>query len=453
MLAGFMALACFTVGALPLSGGDPEAEAQALLEKAQKLSSKGQYERAFREYQKLAEAYPGTSAGITASQRSRPNCLLGWSELVRHGPPENRVDIAVMGDGYTLEKQNSFDDLAEDVPRIFQRDSVFREYYSYLNITRANLKSEEDGLDGYGREASTAVDASVWAESAQGQVIVDFDRVQSYLRQLYNEDGLAIVVVPLGIAGTGGRGVAAVGGRDFKTMIHEFGHSFANLKDEYDNHTVPRGEIPNDINVANGEDPKTVPWAHWLEAEVPGIGVYEGADGRVRGAFRPTNNCRMATGESFCRVCREALVLRIYDFVDPIDASTPPPLDPARPLEGSEPHGFEVVAMRPETHVLECRWWVLPEELAPRPQRRDYRLRRERGALKEIEEEPVLVSRVNKKAVHRFELDPGQLEPGTYRVICRVRDTTSLRGEKWPWVLLDEYGVLESERSWKVVVP
>jgi hypothetical protein len=38
-------------------------------------------------------------------------------------------------------------------------------------------------------------------------------------------------------------------------------------------------------------------------------------------------------------------------------------------------------------------------------------------------------------------------------VICRVKDTTKLRGEKWPWVLKDELGLLESERAWWIEVP
>jgi hypothetical protein len=37
-------------------------------------------------------------------------------------------------------------------------------------------------------------------------------------------------------------------------------------------------------------------------------------------------------------------------------------------------------------------------------------------------------------------------------VIVRVRDTTELRSERFPWVLLDQHGLLESERGWWVVV-
>ena len=36
-----------------------------------------------------------------------------------------------------------------------------------------------------------------------------------------------------------------------------------------------------------GEEAR-VPWVHWLEAKHPGVGVYEGAAGRVKGAWRPT---------------------------------------------------------------------------------------------------------------------------------------------------------------------
>ena len=60
--------------------------------------------------------------------------------------------------------------------------------------------------------------------------------------------------------------------------------------------------------------------------------------------------------------------------------------------------------------------------------------------------------RVGKKIFATLRLARGDLEPGLYRITCRVRDTTELRGEKFPWVLKDELGLLESERVWWVVV-
>ena len=49
--------------------------------------------------------------------------------------------------------------------------------------------------------------------------------------------------------------------------------------------------------------------------------------------------------------------------------------------------------------------------------------------------------------------NPAGRKPGRYRVVCRVRDTTLLAGEEWPWVLRDERHLLRSERAWWVVVP
>jgi len=46
----------------------------------------------------------------------------------------------------------------------------------------------------------------------------------------------------------------------------------------------------------------------------------------------------------------------------------------------------------------------------------------------------------------------GDLEPGRYRVLCRVRDTTLVGRGRVPWVLRDEHGLLESERGWWVRV-
>lgn len=45
------------------------------------------------------------------------------------------------------------------------------------------------------------------------------------------------------------------------------------------------------------------------------------------------------------------------------------------------------------------------------------------------------------------------LEPGRYRVVCRVRDTTKVKGDRHPWVLADEHDLLVSERAWWVEVP
>jgi hypothetical protein len=282
------------------------------------------------------------------------------------------------------------------------------------------------------------------------------------LAELGEHDDLALVFVRTGVAGTGGRGVGVIGGRNASTTIHEWGHAFGRLGDEYSTKTHERGGVSVCANVSDTEDPEQVPWAHWIEAKVPGIGVYEGANGQVRGAWKPTaSGCVMLSGEFFCPPCREALVLRIYSIVDPIDSVNHPvyPREHRASLVLDEAFTFRVEVMRPASHDLEVRWWILPEERAPQdPRGRDPQYatsfgdRRDRGPLSKIVEDPVKESRVNETGVHELTVKTSELEPGRYRVVCRARDTTLLRGERFPWVLKDEHGVLESERAWWVLV-
>lgn len=459
LLAGLASLAA-------LEPRDAEQDASQALEEAETLARKGRYDQAHRAYAKLAEQYPSTEAGRVAQRRSQPSAYLGWDFLVENGPSENRIDIVVMGDGFQLGEQNAFDDIAGDLPREFERDGVFREYYSYLNFVRANLASADNGVDGFGREYDTALNGHTIG-TIQGHVAVDTELVYERLDELPQHDRLAVVFVKLGVLGTGGGGVATIGGRDPRTVIHEFGHALAGLGDEYASQTHSRSGNPRRQNVSDTEDPELLPWKHWIEAGARGVGAYEGANGQVRDAWKPTSGgCVMESGQQWCVVCREALVLSIYERVDPIDSASPEPqsVTDSSSLSSPDKLSFEVITQRPKSHPIEVSFWVLPENKAPRgggsaalPADSDSRYgrgsgRRARGRLSEIDEQPADVSK-DKKGVHRFTLNTRQLEPGRYRVIARAVDTTELRGDRLPWVIRDEDHLLRSERGWWVEVP
>ncbi len=457
--------------------GDDEAELEGRaaqgLERAEEFVRDGFHDRAWSEYREVARKYPRTEAGRTAARRIEPNGVLGWAPIELNGQSSKRVDVVVMGDGYTLSRQNAFDDLARVLPRLFEHNLTLGEYQSYFNVWRMNVVSAEGGIDGFGRQADTALGGHV-RETIQGHVGADPALVMRALSEMPDHDELAVVYVQRGSHGTGYPGVAVIGGREDKTTIHEFGHAFARLQDEYPDVTGHRSFVVSRINVSDTEDPAAVPWRHWLEEKVPGIGIYEGASGQVRGAWKPTpSGCVMHDGEFFCRVCREAIVLRIYATVDPIEEALPGPHPGPAPrpgppgerprttpetttvLRGRGPHAFEVRVMRPESHALEVRWWVVPERAVPLPPAKPsttHRDRRDRGSLQPIYWDPARVVRSNASGSHRFSVSADDLEPGTWRVLCRVRDTTRLRGESWPWVLRDERGVLESEVGWWWVI-
>jgi hypothetical protein len=457
-LARFLCRSAFACGLALSAAAQSEAESLAAQELArvEGLVAKGQYAKAHDAYERLAERFPDTPAGRLAARRTRPNSVLGTRDLVRSGPSSNRLDVVFLGDGYTLAKLNSFDDFAKAVVPAFEHDEVFGEYFPYLNFLAGEVVSQEEGIDAYGRVADTALGAHVQAGNAVDHTWVDVALVRQALADVSENDGYALVFVPLGGVGSGGMDVGVVGSRDPTAVLHEWGHAFAYLKDEYATDTTDRGEVTSWINVSDSEERDKVPWKHWLAAKVPGIGVYEGADGRVRGAFKPTaSGCVMEEGETYCPVCREAVVLRIYQHVDPIDAArvlSAPGIEPEGELAGPGPHRFEVRTLVPREHALELAWYVLPEaEAPPRSVDPALRPRQRRGTLSAITAKPAHRSRA-RDGRHVFELDTKDLAPGRYRVIARARDATELRGERFAWVLLDPLDLLASERGWWVVV-
>jgi IgA peptidase M64 len=458
-VSSFLALVLL---ALAPQGGvtEPDESPELVLARAEELACAGRHKDARALYARLAKEHPGTEAGSLAAKRSGPSALLGSCTLVDNGPPENRVEIVLLGDGYELDHQRAFDELAEDVPVLLERVEPFREYWRYFNVVRGVCVSADAGIDGFGRDYDTLLGGHTLDTDA-GHAGVDGRMVADALGQIPGNDGLAIVFVKLGILGIGGGGLAVIGGRDARTVVHEWGHAFAGLGDEYSDHTHERGSVPTRINISATEDPKQVPWRHWLEARHPNIGIHEGGAGQAMNAWRPTpNGCLMNNAEVFCPVCREALVLRIYSIVDPIDSVTPrpPPPEIREPiLLWNEPVEIEVRVLRPASHDLELSWWIEPAAnytLTPSEARGLIRRRpaspdrRDRGRLLEMATPPTRHGGAGQDGVGRLRLSRVDLEPGLYRITCRVRDTTELPGERFPWVLKDELGLLESERIW-----
>jgi hypothetical protein len=106
--------------------------------------------------------------------------------------------------------------------------------------------------------------------------------------------------------------------------VHELGHSFVGLADEYFTSEVAYNDFynlktepwePNLTTLVNFD----TKWKNMLPAGTPiptppekinndKIGVYEGGGYVAKGVFRPMINCRMHSNVAdFCPVCRQAI--------------------------------------------------------------------------------------------------------------------------------------------------
>ena len=123
---------------------------------------------------------------------------------------------------------------------------------------------------------------------------------------------------------------AAQDTRSFLIAVHELGHSFADLDDEYadeDLHAAfplpEKGDLPEaNVSLARAFErgsleqlKATVKWKHFLD--LPGAAkarwFHEGGYYREKGVYRPWPTCRMLVHEDpFCPVCCEEVAKAIH---------------------------------------------------------------------------------------------------------------------------------------------
>ncbi len=118
--------------------------------------------------------------------------------------------------------------------------------------------------------------------------------------------------------------------KDFKpVVVHEFGHSFAGLGDEYAYEQEQIPMYPKDVepwepNLTTLVDFKSK-WKDLMQPSTPiptkpdykhpKIGVYQGAGYNLKDVYRGYPDCRMRTNSTpeFCPICQRAIT-RVIDF-------------------------------------------------------------------------------------------------------------------------------------------
>jgi hypothetical protein len=67
--------------------------------------------------------------------------------LVQNGDPANRLDMLIMGDGYTAAERAKFESDAADIAAGFFSITPLREYRNYANVTTLFVPSSQSGAD------------------------------------------------------------------------------------------------------------------------------------------------------------------------------------------------------------------------------------------------------------------------------------------------------------------
>lgn len=254
----------------------------------------------------------------------------------RGGDPKDAIDIAILAEGYTRGEMEDFYRHAETAVDAILSHEPFKSKADKLNFVAIATVSEDSGV--------SVPRFGDWRQTAFSSHFSTFysDR---YLTTLHVKDiHDAIAGIPyehlIILANTdeyGGGGIynsytlTTARHKDFRpVVVHEFGHSFGGLADEYFYEHEANDSYPTDIepwepNITTMIDFESkwkpiladgtpVPTPVKKSEDYP-VGVYEGGGYRFHGIYRPADRCRMRDNKwpGFCPACQRALA-NLIDF-------------------------------------------------------------------------------------------------------------------------------------------
>ena len=246
------------------------------------------------------------------------------------------IHVAYLAEGYQQDEMSTFiDDVHVAMEALFEHEP-FKSLRDRFHIVAVKAPSQESGTSEPGR--------GIWKNTALHSHFDTFysDRYLTTLHLKDMHDWLAgipyehiIVLVNSGRYGGGGifnsYNLTTTHHAKYRpVVVHEFGHSFCGLGDEYayDIEEVPM--YPKDIepwepNLTTLVDFPSK-WQDLVDKKTPvptpltvqykdKVGVYQGAGYNVKEVYRPCQDCRMRTNEHpvFCPVCQRALT-HLIDF-------------------------------------------------------------------------------------------------------------------------------------------
>lgn len=266
-------------------------------------------------------------------RRNKPEAV-PVKQICKTVAPEMAIDIAVVAEGYTAKEQKKFYKDAQQLAENLFTHEPFKKYKGRINVYAIAAPSENSGI--------TMPHLNDWKNTAVGSHYYTFYEPR-YLTTpnvfklrdfaaLVPYDAIYVLANTKTYGGGGIYNFYALASADSKraqseVVVHEFGHSFAGLADEY---FYDKPDVLDDMYST-----KIEPWepnitsmvqfdTKWktdlpVGIQIPTpvndetkkleIGVFEGAGYMTKGMYRPAYDCRMRTNDApaFCTVCENAV--------------------------------------------------------------------------------------------------------------------------------------------------
>jgi len=254
-----------------------------------------------------------------------------FTKIFDAGDPATAVDLAFIAEGYRADEMGKFRNDVKRMADALFAETAFGEYKNKFNIWAVEAVSADSGTDMPGERTyvNTALNSSFYTFNTDRYLTTqDIKSVNDYAALVPHDNIIVLINSPR--YGGGGiynyySGTTVDHPLSPVVFVHEFGHGFAGLADEYYSSEVAYEEFyplnvepwePNITTLVNFESkwknmiPEGTPVPTPPEEKYSDVtGLFEGGGYSAKGIYRPEIDCRMKSNnkKGFCSVCSEAI--------------------------------------------------------------------------------------------------------------------------------------------------
>ena len=307
--------------------------------------------------------------------------------LQYNGDNEKLINLVFLPDGYQQVELDQFVIDAQEAADVLFSYSPYKECRIYFNVYAIRVPSVDSGLNHPGNAADEATypfldpNQPVHATPINTAFKLTYDAFQVAHRLIASTDLTLVSDVlmdnfPLYDQAMiiGNAPYYGGSGGEFPTMsthpqgilvgVHELGHSFVDLKDEYWAGAFYAAEA---YNMTQETDPNQARWKNWIGDNSIDLHPYYSPNFEPQIAaswYKSANsNCMMERlDKTFCSVCTEATVEKIHELVNPILSSVP---DHENLITASTSSlAFNANVLEPNPNTITKKWLLNGVEIA-----------------------------------------------------------------------------------------
>jgi hypothetical protein len=251
--------------------------------------------------------------------------------IQKNGDPNSRADIVFLSEGYTEQEMDIFIKDVKNITNYIFSQEPFSKYQEKFNVYAVKAVSQETGTDipGKNKYKNTVFNSSFYTFDSPRYLTSTATWKIRDMASVVPYDHIVILTNSFKYGGGGFYNHFSLSSNNHqlskKVLIHEFGHGFAGLGDEYYTSKVAYSNFYN-LDVEPWEPNITTrtnfeaKWEDMIKEETPvptprekkysnTVGLFEGGGYLSEGIYSPYMNCRMKSNmaKGFCPVCQKAI--------------------------------------------------------------------------------------------------------------------------------------------------